>query len=564
MMKFKTRNRFTLPALLSGIALAAVLVPASIHSARAASPLYLTAYQNFHPTGFTRNFNPYNPNAMDFTTGAIYEPLEIISPVTGGHTYPWLATGYAYSNGNKTITVTMRPGVKWSDWQPLTAQDVAFTFNYGKKNPVADQNGLWAGKYLQSVTAQGADKVVFQLTKVNTTLLPYILSSVFIVPQHIWQNVKNPQSYTNPNPVGSGPFTQVTNFGTQEFIYARNPHYWQKVSYDGIKVPQFIDNTGADAARARDELDWAGNFVADIQHTWISKNPTKNHYYFYNTNPIGVWFNNQVYPYSLASFRRALSYAIDRKRISSFAENDYEKAADATGIKYIFPTWYDKSLDAQSTDLSTYNPDKAKSALIKAGFKYQNGQLMDPHGKKVSFTMVVPTGWSDWILALQILTQDFKKIGIDATYKTIDPATWTTKSGMGQLQAQLHWTGYGVTPYYIFYSYMSKESFVPLGTDVNLSGETNWERYTSSQATNLFAQYRTTTDQQKQKQLIYQAEKIQLQDMPYIPIMTGADWYEYTTVHFTGWPTEQNFFVQGSPNDYPSRVMVMTKLQPVK
>ena len=48
------------------------------------------------------------------------------------------------------------------------------------------------------------------------------------------------------------------------------------------------------------------------------------------------------------------------------------------------------------------------------------------------------------------------------------------------------------------------------------------------------------------------------------PIMTGADWYEYTTVHFTGWPTEQNFYIQGSPNPYPSRTMVMVRLKPVK
>jgi peptide/nickel transport system substrate-binding protein len=501
---------------------------------------------------------------MDFTVGAIYEPLEIMTPVSGGHTYPWLATGYKLSNSNKTITVTLRNNLRWSDGTALTAKDVAFTFNYGKQNPVADQNGLWAGKLLQSVTAQNNTTVVFKLAKEDTTLLPNILSNVKIVPEHIWKNVKNPTSYANPNPVGSGPFANVTNFSSQEFILAKNKYYWQKLSYDGIKVPQFIDNTGADAARARGELDWAGNFVADIQHTWISKNPAHNNYYFYQTNPLGLWFNDQKYPYSLPGFRKALSYAIDRQRISSFAENGYELPVDATGINNSFPTWEDPGLKAQAKEMTAYNPAKAQQMLASLGFKTKNGQLYDPKGAKVSFTMVVPTGWSDWILALQILTQDFKKIGIDATYKTIDPATWTTKSGMGQLQAQLHWTGYSVNPYYIYYSYMSQGSFVPLGTDVNLSGQTNWERYVSPQATNLLAQFRATTDQQKQKQLIYQVEKIQLQDMPYIPIMTSADWYEYTTTHFTGWPTEQNFFIQGTPNNNYTRVMVMTRLRPVK
>lgn len=564
-MKCIKPARVTIPAVVSMAALGSALLPASLtpHTVKAVSPVYLTSYVSFHPTGFTRNFNPYNVNAMDFTIGAIYEPLEIMTPVSGGHTYPWLATGYAYSNGNKTITVTLRNNLRWSDGVALTASDVAFTFNYGKQYSVADQNGLWAGKYLQSVTAQGTTKVVFNLATVDTTLLPNILSNVKIIPQHIWKSVTNPTSYTNPNPVGSGPFANVTNFSSQEFILAKNKYYWQPLAYDGIKVPLFIDNTGADAARARGVLDWGGNFVADIQHAWVAKDPTHNHYYFYQTNPLGLWFDDNKYPYSMVGFRKALSYAVDRNRVSSFAENGYELPVDATGINNSFPTWEDKSLVPQAKELTTYNPSKAQQMLSSLGFKMKNGQLYDPHGAKVSFTMVVPTGWSDWVLTLQILTQDFKKIGIDASYKTIDPATWFTKSQTGQLDAHIHWTGYSINPYYTYYSYMSKQSFTPLGTDASLNGQANWERYTNSQATDLFAQFRATTDLQKQKSLIGQVEQIQLQDLPYIPIMSSADWYEYTTMHFTGWPTEQNFYVQGSPNDPYTRVMVMTRLKPI-
>src|SRR5581483_10835136 len=256
-MKFSPRVKVIAPCLLAAATLALSFSPAAARSAKAA-PVYLVSYVSFHPTGFTRLFNPFNPDPMDFTVGAIYEPLMIITWASGGHTYPWEATGYKYSNGGKTLTVTLRSNLKWSDGTPLTASDVAFTFNYGKAHPYADQNGLWAGKYLTSVTAPNPTTVVFQLTKFDTTLLPNILGNVKIIPQHIWSTIAKPDTYTNPNPVGNGPFTQVTNFSSQEYILGKNPYYWQPLAYDGIKVPLFLDNAGAATASAKGELDWQG------------------------------------------------------------------------------------------------------------------------------------------------------------------------------------------------------------------------------------------------------------------------------------------------------------------
>src|SRR5207249_849725 len=153
-MKSMARARRMLPALLSALALGVALIPASMvfaRSTRAASPVYLTSNTNFWTT-MVRNFNPLAPTGyLDFTKGAIYEPLYIITTAGGGHSYPWLATSYKWTNGNKTLLVTIRHGVKWSDGQSLTAKDVAFTFNYGKTSAGADQNGLWSGGFLKSV-----------------------------------------------------------------------------------------------------------------------------------------------------------------------------------------------------------------------------------------------------------------------------------------------------------------------------------------------------------------------------------------------------------------------------
>jgi len=82
-MMFKKRARAIGPALLGAAAVTGALIPgsfASVHTVRAAAPIYMVTNDAFHPTGFTRNFNPYVATNMDYTNGAIYEPLMIITP----------------------------------------------------------------------------------------------------------------------------------------------------------------------------------------------------------------------------------------------------------------------------------------------------------------------------------------------------------------------------------------------------------------------------------------------------------------------------------------------------
>ena len=66
---------------------------------------------------------------------------------------PWLATSWAWSNGNKQLTFTIRPGVKWSDGKPMTAADVVYTFNLLKQDKALDLNAIWS--VLSSVTQKG-------------------------------------------------------------------------------------------------------------------------------------------------------------------------------------------------------------------------------------------------------------------------------------------------------------------------------------------------------------------------------------------------------------------------
>ena len=568
-MKSLSRAKLLAPALLASLALGGSLIPAatSAHTAKA-GPIYLTTYQNFKPT-FTRNFNLFDPaGRMDFTDNGIYEALMSVNlpPAKDSNVYPLLATSYAWSNGNKTLTFTIRANAKWSDGVPLTAEDVAFTFNYGKLHPVADQQGLF-GKPAQliSVTASG-NKVTFNLATVNTTIFRKLAGQVDIIPEHIWSKISNPSTFTNPNPVGSGPFTQVTDFSPQSFTLTRNPYYWMKMPFDGIHVPQFTDNTAAQLANDSGQLDQTGNFIPGCATAYTAKDPSHFVCDYTTVGPVGLWFNNTQYPYSLPAFRKAVSQAIDRQKIYKIAEYGYEPPADALGVAGPWPTWVDPSLTAQAKALATYNPTAAKAALTAAGFTYSGSTLMDPKGKPVSLTLNVINGWSDWDLGMQIMEQELKAIGIDAKVNLMTQPLWFDQIDKGTGpggNVHMHWVTTNSTPYDYFFGIVSQESFTPIGVDATLNGQGNYERYVSPQATALLKQFRQTTDTALQHKLIAQVEAIWLQDLPMIPLVYSADWSTYSTRHFTGWPTNANRYTSSSVNDTWTRIYLWSQLKPL-
>src|SRR5881394_2629795 len=169
-------------------------------------------------------FSPFNPDVNFLSVGTVYEVLTFVNGLQSGKTTNWLASSYAWSNGNKTLTFTIRPGVKWSDGKPLTAADVLFTFNLIKKFPGLDLNASWS--VLKDVKRSG-DKITLDFKTAAVPYFYYVADQTPIVPQHIWASIKNPVTYKDAHPIGSGPFT-MNSCSPQVTKYTKNPNYWQK------------------------------------------------------------------------------------------------------------------------------------------------------------------------------------------------------------------------------------------------------------------------------------------------------------------------------------------------
>src|SRR5258708_6928817 len=127
---------------------------------------------------YTENMSPFSPNVNLGVDGMLYENLVYVNGLTGAET-PILATSHSWSTDNLTLTFNIRQGVKWSDGQAFSANDVTFTFNMLKQYPAADGTGLW--QHFASVTASDPNTVVITFQSPAPTILPF-LQQTYIVP----------------------------------------------------------------------------------------------------------------------------------------------------------------------------------------------------------------------------------------------------------------------------------------------------------------------------------------------------------------------------------------------
>lgn len=289
-----------------------------------------------------RNFNPFSADFRFPTINGIYEPLMIYNTVKG-ELVPWLATDYAWSADNKKLTFTLRDDVKWSDGEDFTAEDVVFTFNLFKETAGLQGRGGQAmfgdTAYVSSVTAPNATTVEFNFSQVFTPGFYDIINQV-IVPEHIWADIEDPVKTTNENPVGTGPFTEVTIFQNQVFQVEKNPNYWQpgKPYIQGFRQPAYPGNEQANQATINGENDYAANFIPDIEKTYVSKDPENFGYWFPSVGAtVMLYLNTTRAPFDNTDVRKAISMAIDRNQIVQVAMFDYTKPADVTGSERSLP-----------------------------------------------------------------------------------------------------------------------------------------------------------------------------------------------------------------------------------
>lgn len=483
---------------------------------------------------FSDNFNPFSGSyALGSSEIDIYEPLLFFNDYTE-KVVPKLAAKYTYSDGNRVITMQLRKGVRWSDGRPFTSADVVFTYRAILAHPAIDLSGVSSD--LKSVTALGRYAVRFTLKHPNTPFLYYLAGSVPIVPAHVWQG-KNPVTFTNTNPVTTGPWL-VQSENTNQVVLKANPHYWNAPEpyVQTIVVPAYLSNTSADLAMVQGKWDMGQQFIPNLKSALLAKN-SNYHFWFPPTFPATIWTNDATYPLSLVPLRRAISLSINRQLVSAIGEYGYEKPVNLTGLPLpTFARWVPPSLLKKFAP--TYSPARAKTILKAAGFRWNaQGRLVDPKGQVVSFTLLAPSGATDYVSDCKLVASELGAIGLNVTVSVPTVSTEIADLQSGNFQLALLWTPtVGPGPYFLYDSMYSSVFTAPVGK----TAVSNYERWNNPATDRLLNAFAQTRDPAKEKAIMAQLETIIGNEQPTIPLVGGVAWEEYNTAHIVGWPSAQN------------------------
>jgi peptide/nickel transport system substrate-binding protein len=404
-----------------------------------------TLYVGGRQWGEPSSFNPlagwqdWPVNSMNL----IYETLLMYSP-TEGKLVPLLAESWEVKD--ESVSFAINAAAKWNDGQPVTGEDVKFTFALGKQFASLLQSPLFTGGYVTDVTLSDPQHVVFALDSKKKNALPVLDAAVEIriVPKHVIEPMLKAakdnideflKQKMDKEPVGSGPYKLLT-YSSEKIVTQRDDKYWGNQVFFGGKLaapkfvthPIFKSNDHFSVGLQQGNVDTSASFLPRIQEkknvkAWYDKPP-----YFLSASVPMLWPNVLQAPLDDVHLRRAMAFSINYTDIRELAVSGYSDPLES-GLILPFDKLENKYFsaeDAKQFGASRYDVEAAKAELKAGGYTsvFKDGELVemkDKSGKKVpTITIKSPTGWTDWESIVKIVVKSMRAAGIDAREKFVD------------------------------------------------------------------------------------------------------------------------------------------------
>ena len=444
---------------------------------------------------------------------------------------PDLAESWSTSSDGKTWTFKIRQGVTWQDGQPLTARDVAFTYNYILANDLGAYTGYLT--HVTSVTAPDDQTVVIASSKPNAGMLALYIP---ILPEHIWQTVPQGKidSWLNVPTIGSGPF-QVTEMKKGHYVkmVANKSYFGGKPTIDEIwfEVYQNADSMIQDYR--------AGNLdaMADVPATNLASLKTLAGTQVCASPAIGfheMGFNCWDSPKSKGNpllrdwrIRNAIAWAIDNRRIVDSAMAGLAQPGTSV-ISPLVPWHWEPPADQKIT----YDPEKAKQLLDAAGYKDRNGDGVReaPDGKPLDFRMTPLNEYPEDIAAAKLISSWLKDVGIKTRIQTMTEAAFGDAYWAGDMDIYFWSWGGDIDPGFMLSCFTTDQIH-------------NWSDcyYSNPEYDKLYAEQAAAVDPSNpsdtalRKAITDKMQQILYEQQPYNVLWYNVNLQAWRTDRFTGW-----------------------------
>ncbi|MEO0407656.1 MAG: ABC transporter substrate-binding protein [Cyanobacteria bacterium P01_A01_bin.135] len=418
-----------------------------------------------------KTFNYILSQEVTSIFGLMYEGLLEENGITGELELAQ-AEDMEISEDDRRIVFTLREGLRWSDGEPYTVDDIVFTYNELYFNPaipsgLADNMRIGPEGKFPTVTKLDERRVEFLVPEPFAPFIRYA-GGLVILPKHLLADTVtdmnmegNPQflstwgTDTDPTKiVGNGPYRMVSYAPGQRIIFERNPYYWQGTEaepqpYIERFVLQIVESTDAQLLQFRSgALDLVGvspeNFAllkreedrGDFSIYEDGPRPGTNFFGFNlnqasrNGEPLvdpvkSAWFTNP-------DFRRAIAYAIDR---DTMINNIFQGLGEPQTSPISVQSPYYLSPEAGDIETYPYSVETARELLTGARFTYtDDGTLQDEDGNRVRFTLITNSGNKIREAIGAQIKRDLLDIGIQVDFQ---PIAFNTL--VGKLTDTLDW-----------------------------------------------------------------------------------------------------------------------------
>ena len=336
-----------------------------------------------------------------------------------GEPQPWLAESVETNDDLTEWTLTLVEGVTFNDGEPLTVDDVEFTFNYFTENAAGrfarDLRGV------ESVTTDGDRTITVTLAEPNPAFDLVALADIPIIPEHVWSEVTDPEEhqFESVTNVGSGPYVLVDYVEDQSYRFEANPDYFRGApAVDELVVVVFADDAGPLAAIRSNEIDVIFERVSPEQIDLLD-----------SQDPIdiaqGPEFTTQMInfdvtkaPFDDVAVRQAISKAVDRQDI---VDTVFLGAATVGSPGWVHP------------EKSVYNPavaserdvEGANALLDEAGYTDSDGDgIREFAGGPMSFELLTNSSDSLRLRIAELVSEMLLEVGIEANVASVETATW--------------------------------------------------------------------------------------------------------------------------------------------
>lgn len=455
---------------------------------------------------------------------------------------PGLATSWKASDDKLTWTYTIRQGVKWSDGQPVTAKDAAFTFNRIMTDKKAQEaNGTYVENF-ESVTAPDDQTLVIK-TKAPQASMTAI--DVPIVPEHIWAGISDMDDaktdHVSAVGVGDGPFL-ITEYRPNELVRLRaNPDYWRgKAQYDDL---QFISYKNADAAvnalkndevdlvnrltstqfdALQGESDIATNKATGRRYRELLINPGAQNA---DRQPLGD--GNPVL--KDVRVRRAIAEAIDPQTLIDKVLGGYGQLGSGI-VPASFPLYHWDPSDAQRYK---FDPAAANAALDAAGYpRGADGTRVGPDGKPLELRLLGKASEDFSQRASDYVISWLGEVGIKVTKQLVSDNEVDDRTNAGTYDLAFSGWGTNPDPDYI----LGKQTCAALPATSGSSSSTAF--FCDPQFDALYQQESSELDQTKRADLVKQAQARYYDQVPSVVIDYDNPLEAYRSDRFTSFPKQ--------------------------